>query len=329
MSLRHDDSELPATYEERERTVELLRGVGGKLDLYELERRLDAAVVARTRGQLAVLTWDLNQLTERPEQRRRVWDSTGFRLHAAAYGLTNGFLVGTWVLTGAGFFWPFFPAASWGIGLGIHGAATNAVQRHRQRRAATYRPRIQARMQPPTQISTVREAPAKRSRIVVVVMFSDVVDSTALTRAIGDDEWSRIRARHLALLRSCYEAHQGEEVSAKGDGFLVRFASPTDAARCAVEIQRRLQGQRDGDGFALKVRIGLHSGEAVVDSNDVLGTVVNLAARVMSEAAPGEVLVTETLADQLEARFEFEDRGLRTLKGFTQPRHLLAVRWAE
>jgi class 3 adenylate cyclase len=258
-----------------------------------------------------------------------VWHSTGFRLHTVAYGLTNGFLVGTWMLAGAGFFWPFFPAASWGIGLGIHGAATSAMQRHRQRHLAKPLARLPARPpslgRPP---AVVEGHQPQRWRDVVVAMFCDVVDSTTLTRAIGDDDWTRIRAQHMQLLRDCYDAHHGEEVSATGDGFLARFASPTDAARCAIEIQRRLQAKRN-EAFALTLRIGLHSGEAVVERGDILGTVVNLAARVMSEAAPGEVLVTETIADQLDARFQVEDRGLRTLKGFREPRHLLALCWED
>jgi len=313
--MRGGQADVPASDDERHRTVELLQAAGARLDFDELQRRLDAAVHATTRGQLAVLTWDLAQLPERRPARPHVWHSTGFRMHAWAYGLTNGFFVGTWLLAGGGFFWPFFPVASWGIGLWLHGAATNAFQRHQLQRA-THRPVRPQALSPPNH----------QARDVVVAMFSDVVDSTALTRAIGDDEWCRVRARHVELLRGCYEAHHGVDVNAKGDGFLARFSSPLDAARCAIEIQRRLHARRQEE-FALTVRIGLHSGEAVMERGDILGTVVNLAARVMSEAAPGEVLVTETVADQLDTRFRVEDRGLRTLKGFSEPRHLLALCW--
>lgn len=313
--MRGGQADVPVTDDERNRAVELLRAAAAKLDFDELELRLDAAVHAKTRGELAVLTWDLAQLPERRPPRPHVWHSAGFRMHATAYGLTNGFLVGTWLLAGAGFFWPFFPIASWGIGLGIHGAATNAVQRYRLGSVA-HRPIRPPALAPPP--------PPDRARDVVVAMFSDVVDSTALTRAIGDDQWTRVRARHVQLLRSCYEMHHGVDVNAKGDGFLARFSSPVDAACCALEIQRRLHDQRQEE-LALTVRIGLHSGEAMVERGDILGTVVNLAARVMGEAAPGEVLLTETVADQLDARFRFEDRGLRTLKGFSEPRHLLAL----
>jgi class 3 adenylate cyclase len=160
-------------------------------------------------------------------------------------------------------------------------------------------------------------------------MFIDVVDSTRLTEVIGDEEWSRIRSRYRALLRSCYASHGGTEVNAQGDGFLARFGSSPDAVRCGIEVQRRLRHQREDTGFALTVRIGLHAGEAVEETGDLLGTAINMAARVMAEAQPAEVLITEAVADQLDGRFELEDRGLRTLKGLSRPRHLVAVHWTD
>jgi class 3 adenylate cyclase len=322
----------PASDEDRERAVRLLRGAGGELGLDELERRLDAAVQARTVGELASLVWDLPGVTadQTPPRKPRIWQvwrDAGFQVHATTYGLSNGFLVGIWALTGAGFFWPFFPAAGWGIGLGAHAAAVRAWQVHqyRARGRAVERSQGNEERRIAAEGAGSTAPPAPRDRVAVV--FTDVVESTRLTEAIGNQEWSRLRSRHLALLRDCYSTHRGNEVNAQGDGCLAQFASPSDAVHCAVEIQRRLQAQREEAGFALTVRIGVHAGDAVVDANDLLGTAVNMAARVMSEAAPREILVTETIADELDARFDLEDRGLRTLKGFARPRHLLAVRW--
>ena len=65
------------------------------------------------------------------------------------------------------------------------------------------------------------------------------------------------------------------------------------------------------------------------DDGDLVGRVVNVAARVTAETNPGEILVTEPVADYLGGQLRFEDRGLRELRGLTQPRHLLAVRWDE
>jgi class 3 adenylate cyclase len=305
---------------DRERAIEQLRAAADRLGLEELERRLEAVLRAGTIGELAELVWDLEPAANSESRPAGVCQNLGFRLHAAAYGLTIGLLVGTWALTGHGFFWPFFPAAGWGIALGLHAVCVRSVherRRHTGVQATTIGP-------PPT--NGPAPQPARRQ---VVAMFIDVVDSTRLTEVIGDEEWSRIRSRCRTLLHSCYVANGGAEVSAHGDGFLARFGSSCDAVRCGIEVQRRLRDQREDTGFAPNVRIGLHAGEAVEETGDLLGTVINMAARVTTEAQPAEVLITEAVADQLDGRFELEDRGLRTLKGLSRPRHLVAVRWAD
>jgi class 3 adenylate cyclase len=116
-------------------------------------------------------------------------------------------------------------------------------------------------------------------------------------------------------------------VNALGDGFLSRFDTPSAAVACAVAIQRRLDKQRNDNGFAPSVRIGIHSGDAVEDGTDLIGAVINLASRVTAAGEPGEIIITEPVADQLGDRFDVEDRGLVALKGVGQPRHLLAVPW--
>jgi class 3 adenylate cyclase len=83
-------------------------------------------------------------------------------------------------------------------------------------------------------------------------------------------------------------------------------------------------------GTLLIIHAGIvHAGEAVDDEGDLVGRVINLASRVTDEAKPGEILVTEPVADQLVGKLELEDKGLRPLKGVSQPRHLLAVKWSE
>jgi class 3 adenylate cyclase len=312
---------------DRERAIERLRAAAGQLGLEELEQCLDTAVRAHTIGELAGLVWDLEPAASTEPQPAGVRQNIGFRLHAAAYWLTNGLLVGTWALTGHGFFWPFFPAAGWGIALGLHAVCVRSAQERRGRP----RPEQRVRSSPPTTVGPPpTNGPSPQpTRRQVVAMFIDVVDSTRLTEVVGDEEWSRIRSRCRTLLRSCYATNGGAEVSAQGDCFLARFGSSCDAVRCGIEVQRRLRDQREDTGFAPGVRIGLHAGEAVEETGDLLGTVINMAARVTTEAQPAEVLITEAVADQLDGRFELEDRGLRTLKGLSRPRHLVAVRWAD
>ena len=161
----------------------------------------------------------------------------------------------------------------------------------------------------------------------VTVMFTDIANSTRLTEDLGDDEWSRILSAHRELVRNLFVAHGGEVVGTQGDGCLGRFPTPAEAVLCAVEVQKELAQTRSDTNFPMQVRIGIHAGEAVEDDGDLVGRVVNVAARVTTETKPGEILVTEPVADYLGGQLRFEDRGLRELRGLTQPRHLLAVRW--
>ena len=117
------------------------------------------------------------------------------------------------------------------------------------------------------------------------------------------------------------------EVGTQGDGFLVRFDTPDAAVSCAVDVQRQMAGGRAGGAFVPELRVGIHAGEVVTDDNDLIGRVINLAARVTEAAEPGEILLTEPVADHLTPGIALADRGLKPLKGFAQPRHLLAVAW--
>src|SRR5437588_2123654 len=163
----------------------------------------------------------------------------------------------------------------------------------------------------------------------VTVMFTDIANSTGLTEDLGDDEWSRILSAHRELVRNLFVAHGGDVVGTQGDGCLGRFPTPAEAVLCAVEVQKEIAQTRNDTHFPLQVRIGIHAGEAVEEDGDLVGRVVNVAARVTSETSPGEILVTEPVADYLGGQLRFEDRGLKELRGLTQPRHLLAVRWDE
>lgn len=320
--------EILATDEDRARVIDALRGAAGSLGLEELERRMDIALSANSRSELALLVWDLPSRSVAPvrPQKLSVWQSTSFRFHAAAYGLVNGMLVGIWALTDVhGLFWPFFPIAGWGVGLGMNAIGTHTALKHRQDREArkALKAMEQARKPP-----ALTERPRSASRTAkVVVMFSDVVDSTRLAMVIGDEGWVKVRQRHLEMLQACYRSSRGEEVNSQGDGFLARFPSPADAVACSIEVQRRLKAQRDDTGFAPSVRIGVNAGEAVEHAGDVLGTVVNLAARVMAGAEPNGILVTESVANALDDRFKLEDGGLREMKGVDRKVHAFRVLW--
>lgn len=346
----------------------------GVFGIDELQVRLDAVIRAETVGELATITWEARLPVPAPGSapgtglavgsaaeprggmlgRWSRWrQNTGFRIHSTVYLLVNGFLVGTWGLTGHGFFWPFFPAAGWGIGVGIHAAAIShktsrpgdgkdpdydwvridgnwvrvpvgrGAELVLEARGESGDDRADRVVEKPGR-DRGRGGPAVR---YVVVMFADVANSTALNEAMGDQAWSRLRARHLGMLRECIGTHDGTEVSTQGDGIFARFDHPMDAVGCAVEIQRRIEHQLEESGFAPRVRVGIHAGEAVEEESDLIGNMVNLAARVAAVADAAEICITEPVADKAGDRFRLEDRGLHTLKGVARPRHLLTVRW--
>ena len=160
-----------------------------------------------------------------------------------------------------------------------------------------------------------------------MVVFTDIARSTPLTEAMGDDAWAAVLSEYRQQVRDIVEAHDGSEVGTQGDGFLLRFESPDAGVDAAIDLQRRLAERRDGGSFTPDVRVGIHAGEAIDDDADLVGQVVNLAARVVDAAQPGEILVTEPVTDHLRPGHVIVDRGLHDLKGISRARHLLAVRW--
>jgi class 3 adenylate cyclase len=157
-------------------------------------------------------------------------------------------------------------------------------------------------------------------------MFTDIEDSTALTEELGDTAWHKILTRHREVVRRCIEDSHGEEVATQGDGFFIRHDVIGDSVACAVAIQKSLDKRRNRD--LPKLRVGIHAGEAVQDQDgDLMGKVINVAARVTDAAAAGEILVTELVADNAPPDVTMVDGGLRELKGVAQPRHVLRVDW--
>lgn len=315
---------------ERERVAQVLREehVEGRLTYDELNERLQRAYSSRTVGELDVLTRDLPASTKsgRPgdmPRRDRPRMPPSFRRHLYIYLIFVVFWTFIWAVSSGGEFWPVYPAMGWGVGVAIHGVTAYTKEqerREREREAAERRETVTPPPPPPRP-----QAPAKPW---VAVMFTDITNSTSLNEALGDDAWTRFRERHREFLQRNFANHGGREVKSTGDGFLARFTTPRDAVLCAIDIQRRIEEQRLSEGLMPRVRIGIHAGEAVdVDEGDMVGNAVNLASRVTSEAAPGEILVTEPVADQVEGFIAVEDRGVRTLRGVSRPRHLLAVRW--
>jgi class 3 adenylate cyclase len=163
----------------------------------------------------------------------------------------------------------------------------------------------------------------------VTVLFTDIEGSTQLTEALGDAEWMRVLRRHNAIVREQVAAHAGIEVKSRGDGFMLGFATPDGALRSAIGIQRALAAATM-NGHRLRVRIGLHSGQAIREEDDFYGRSVVLAARIASEARGGEILVSALVRELTEpsGEFAFGDPTDVELKGLSGMHRLSSVRWS-
>jgi class 3 adenylate cyclase len=157
-------------------------------------------------------------------------------------------------------------------------------------------------------------------------VFTDIVGSTALLEAIGDEAWSDLRRWHDETLRKCIASHGGEEVDHTGDGFFMAFPDARAAVACAQEIQRRLADQRREHGFAPQVRIGLHSAEATIAGSNYLGKGVHAAARIGAIAGAGEIVASASTVDRLSG-IEASERRAVPLKGITEPVEIVTLDW--
>jgi adenylate cyclase len=130
----------------------------------------------------------------------------------------------------------------------------------------------------------------------VTLLFSDVENSTELSDSIGDEAWAQLIGDHLDSLGTSVEAHRGTVVKTLGDGAMAAFASVADALECALDLQRQ------ASELSFKVRIGLHTGDAIHADGDYVGVTVNKAARIASAAQPGEIAVSSVTAEMARGR---------------------------
>ncbi len=123
------------------------------------------------------------------------------------------------------------------------------------------------------------------------VMFTDLVNSSALASAMGDRAWSGIVSTHFADLRGIIEAQGGQFVKSLGDGTMSSFSSARAALGAARMVQADMAAQTSEPRLSL--RIGIHTGDVVQSDDDFFGTVVNKSARITALADPGAILVSD------------------------------------
>jgi class 3 adenylate cyclase/pimeloyl-ACP methyl ester carboxylesterase len=157
-------------------------------------------------------------------------------------------------------------------------------------------------------------------RVVLTVMFTDIVDSTATATRLGDRRWEHLLAEHDEVVRAALTRYRGREVETTGDGFLATFDGPARAIRAAAAAHADL-AEHD-----LRIRVGLHTGECELVGDRVHGIAVHIAARVMAAAGAGEVLCSRTVKDLVAGSgFRFGDRGTHRLKGVSDDWQLFAA----
>ena len=157
-------------------------------------------------------------------------------------------------------------------------------------------------------------------RTVKMVMFTDIVGSTARAAEAGDQQWRQLLDRHEIIARRQTDRFGGELVKSTGDGMLATFDSPARAIRCAIALREAVRG------LDLVLRIGIHAGEVELRGNDIGGIAVHVASRVQSVAEPGEILLSRTIADLIAGSdVQLLDRGEHELKGVPGSWRLFAV----
>jgi class 3 adenylate cyclase len=163
------------------------------------------------------------------------------------------------------------------------------------------------------------ESPTRRT-----FMFTDIVDSTKLVEALGDEKWRKLLTWHDRRLRDVIEEAGGEVIKHTGDGYFAAFRTPVAAVEAAVAIQRALD---EHEPLAPDVRIGLHTGGAFhKDDEDYAGQGVHMAARIGALASGGEILVSSESIDGA-SRFSLSEPRSEELKGFEEPVELVSVAW--
>ncbi len=172
--------------------------------------------------------------------------------------------------------------------------------------------------------STMRHLPTG----TVTLLFTSIEGSAQLLRQLGD-HYASLLAECRSMLRAAFQEWNGQEVDAQGDGFFVAFARATDAVLAAVEMQRALAAHPWPEGAAMRVRIGLHTGEPTLSLEGYVGLDVHRAARIMSAGHGGQVLLSQATCHLVEQELpddvSLRDLGEYRLKDLGRPRRLFQL----
>ena len=164
-------------------------------------------------------------------------------------------------------------------------------------------------------------APDDDDAIVLTLLFTDIVGSTAMLERVGDKAWHDLLVDHNAAMREQIAHHRGREFDTSGDGFLVLFEGPARAVRCGWGMIRA------ANALGLHIRVGCHTGEVIFVAGYAHGVAVHTTARVVALAGADEIYVSSTTRDLLSSSdFTLEPAGSYELKGLTGAREVFRVR---
>ena len=162
-------------------------------------------------------------------------------------------------------------------------------------------------------------------RRLAAILAADVVGYTALMQRAEEATYAEFERLKREVIEPSLSHHDGRLIKTTGDGALAEFASPSAAARCAVEIQERIASGQS----PLELRIGVNLGEVIVGADgDLFGDGINIAVRLEGVADPGGILISEKVHSEVEGKLDvgFEDRGEQQLKNISRPVRAFAVR---
>jgi class 3 adenylate cyclase len=164
-------------------------------------------------------------------------------------------------------------------------------------------------------------APDDDDGIIVTLLFTDIVGSTATLERVGDKVWHELLVAHNAAMREQIAHHRGREFDTSGDGFLVLFEGAARAVRCGMGMIKA------ANGLGLHIRVGCHTGEVIFVAGYAHAVAVHTTARVVALAGADEIFVSSTTRDVLSAiDFALEPAGSFELKGLRGARQVFRVR---
>jgi class 3 adenylate cyclase len=166
----------------------------------------------------------------------------------------------------------------------------------------------------------------------LTIVFSDIEQSTRRAVELGDERWLELIGFHNALIRRHVARYCGYEVKSQGDGFMLAFSSARSALLFSIDVMRALENHaRSRPTDAVRIRVGMHTGEAIIEDGDLFGKPVVLASRIANQARGGEILVSSLVREIVESRGDltFGESRRVELKGLSGEHTLHAVDWVK